>query len=201
MNEQSNTFDSQSGAAPRHGRHASSFTQDVAFDDAFNEQDVVAHSRHAAASHVDLPSFEDVLSAPVFEGPQDAVSDAYEQTEYFAEGLPAENAEYPANDSPHYEHDLSGLSEYTYGTPVEQPAPASYAYGVGDASLNQFEEPESVLPDNLRSKNGGAPRKVLKTIGKIILLLILFGVALGLGVLVGLVNLMDVNPLVLFALS
>lgn len=203
MTEQSNTFEPQNGAAPRHGRHASSLPQNEVLDGSVpSAQDVAAHSRHAAVSPSELPPLDE---EPFASGSNQAFAEDERwglgsDFGVVPEGEPS-FAEPLANNQPHYEHDLSGLSEYAYGAPVEQPAPSSYSYGVSDAPSSQFDEVESVLPDKLRSKNGGAPRKVLKTVGKIILILVLFGIALGLGVLVGLVNLMDVNPLVLFALS
>lgn len=202
MTEQSNTFDPQNGVAPRHGRHASSIPQDEALDDfAPTAQELATHSRHAALSSNELPSLDEGspfdLNQPLAEDERWDLGSDFGATPV----RDASSFESSENVQPHHEHDLSGLSEYAYGAPVDQPAPSSYAYGVSDVPAGQFDEVESVLPDKLRSKNGGAPRKVLKTVGKVILILLLFGVALGLGVMVGLVNLMDVNPLVLFALS
>lgn len=203
MTEQSNTFEPQNGVAPRHGRHASSLPQNEALDGfAPSVQEVATHSRHAAVSSSGLPSFDE---EPLASGSNQALAEdeRWNLDSDFGAAPEGESsfAESPASSQPHYEHDLSGLSEYAYGAPVEQSAPSSYSYGVSDVPAGQFDEVESVLPDKLRSKNGGAPRKALKTVGKIILILLLFGIALGLGVLVGLVNLMDVNPLVLFALG
>lgn len=91
--------------------------------------------------------------------------------------------------------DLSGLQEYAYGAPVEPAVPASYEYGVSSAAAEQ----ESVLPENLRSKNG-APRKVLRVVLRVILIAFLLCLCAAIGAFAGLVYLMDVNPLVLMGL-
>lgn len=96
--------------------------------------------------------------------------------------------------------DLSGLAEYAYGAPSGADTDESYSYGT-EALSSAEATTESVLPDKLRRKKGGAPKRVLGTIGKALLLLLLFVLALGLGALVGVVYLLDVNPLVLFAIK
>ncbi len=92
--------------------------------------------------------------------------------------------------------DFGGLDEYAYGAPVEDAA-GSYSYGVSDAS---YEGEESILPDDLRSKSK-VPQTVARGVLRVIGIILLFCVVIALGCCIGLVYLMDVNPLVLFALK
>ena len=92
--------------------------------------------------------------------------------------------------------DFGGLDEYAYGAPVEDAA-GSYSYGVSDASS---EGQESILPDDLRSKSK-VPQTLAHGILRVIGIVLLFCVVIAVGCCIGLVYLMDVNPLVLFALK
>ena len=204
MTDQRDIFDSQTEATPRHGRHAAASGSSDFGVSAFDGQDSISHSLHAAKPGHAVGADEGFVA---YEGEQSlneqgsghpsvSLGEETELIEPVSYGV--ENVE---GGSCVPGPDLSGLSEYTYGAPVPSADPSSYEYGMGDLPAGNAQEVDSVLPEKLRSKTGSAPRRVLKAIGKIVLIVILFGAALGLGALVGLVNLMDVNPLVLLALN
>ena len=92
--------------------------------------------------------------------------------------------------------DFGGLDEYAYGAPVDDQA-ASYSYGVSDLSP---EAQESILPENLRSRSK-VPQTLARGILRVIGIILLLCVVIGIGCCIGLVYLMDVNPLVLFAIK
>lgn len=92
--------------------------------------------------------------------------------------------------------DFGGLDEYAYGSPVDDQAD-SYSYGVSDFSS---EAQESILPEDLRSRSK-VPQTLARGILRAIGIILLLCVVIGIGCCVGLVYLMDVNPLVLFAIK
>ncbi|MDO4854885.1 MAG: hypothetical protein Q4A43_05720 [Coriobacteriia bacterium] len=137
------------------------------------------HGRHASS----IPSSRDANDS-VFNTQDIAVRSRH------AAPAQSEQASAPSN------LDFGGLDEYAYGAPAEETA-GSYSYGVSDVS---HEGQESILPDDLRSKSK-VPQTLAHGILRVIGIILLFCVVIAIGCCIGLVYLMDVSPLVLFALK
>ncbi len=142
-------------------------------------QSAPRHGRHAS-------------SAPAASASEDSIFNTQDIAVRSRHAAPAQ----PEQAQPASNLDFGGLDEYAYGAPVEEPA-NTYSY---DAVNLAQDSGESILPDNLRSRNK-VPRAIAGGILRVIGIFILLCFVIGLGCCIGLVYLLDVNPLVLFAIK